>query len=263
MDNEIADSMIKIIYENNHEIPVIISIPHSGLFIPQSMKRKLKKDVVLTNSDWYLSELYDFLESLGYTVISSDVNRYVIDVNRNVLQKEGSSYKTNMVYTITTQGDEIYDIPVTEHEIKKRMQNYYLPYHNLLKKSIEEKLKHFAKVYVVDLHSFGLNYGADVILGNNFNKSCSRELSSFFIEAFAKNGFGVDENKPYSGGYITKNYGKRGQSCEAIQIELWYYDYIQNRYFGKEELPDIDEKTFSQCKWKMKAVFSELKEWLM
>lgn len=152
MDNEIADSMIKIINKNNHEIPVIISIPHSGLFIPQSMKRKLKKDVVLTNSDWYLSELYDFLESLGYTVISSDVNRYVIDVNRNVHQKEGSSYKTNMVYTITTQGDEIYDIPVTEHEIKKRMQNYYLPYHNLLKKSIEEKLKHFAKVYVVDLH---------------------------------------------------------------------------------------------------------------
>lgn len=50
--------------------------------------------------------------------------------------------------------------------------NYYLPYHQALKKSIEDKLKVFKKVYVIDLHSFGLNYGADVIIGNNFNKSC-------------------------------------------------------------------------------------------
>ena len=160
-------TLLEIKNKTNHEIPVIISIPHSDAYILPEMKHKLTSGIILPNSDWYLPKLYSFLESLGYTVIINNVNRYVIDVNRQIDEKLGDSYKTNVIYTHTTQDDKIYHTPLTQQEIKKRVMNYYLPYHQALKKSIEDKLKVFKKVYVIDLHSFGLNYGADVIIGNN------------------------------------------------------------------------------------------------
>lgn len=127
--------------KTNHEIPVIISIPHSGAYILPEMKHKLTSGIILPNSDWYLPKLYSFLESLGYTVIINNVNRYVIDVNRQIDEKLSDSYKTNVIYTHTTQDDKIYHTPLTQQEIKKRVMNYYLPYHQALKKSIEDKLK--------------------------------------------------------------------------------------------------------------------------
>lgn len=255
-------TLLEIKNKTNHEIPVIISIPHSGVYILPEMKHKLTSGIILPNSDWYLPKLYSFLESLGYTVIINNVNRYVIDVNRQIDEKLGDSYKTNVIYTHTTQDDKIYHTPLTQQEIKKRVMNYYLPYHQALKKSIEDKLKVFKKVYVIDLHSFGLNYGADVIIGNNFNKSCSNNLTNFFQTTFLKSGFTVKENNPYSGGYITKHYEKKETTCEAIQLELWYCAYIQNKIFGKEEFPMIDKNTFNHTQIKLEEIFKNFKEWL-
>lgn len=213
MKNYLNDhtTFLEIKNKTNHELPVIISIPHSGIYILPEMKHKMIPDIILPNSDWYLPNLYSFLESLGYTVIINNINRYVIDVNRQIDEKSSNSYKTNVIYTHTTQDDKIYHTPLTQQEIEERIMNYYLPYHNALKKSIEDKLKIFKKVYVIDLHSFGLNYDADIIIGNNFNKSCSNNLTNFFQTAFLENDFSIKKNIPYSGGYITKHYGKKKQ----------------------------------------------------
>ena len=62
-------TLLEIKNKTNHEIPVIISIPHSGVYILPEMKHKLTSGIILPNSDWYLPKLYSFLESLGYTVI--------------------------------------------------------------------------------------------------------------------------------------------------------------------------------------------------
>ncbi len=80
-------TLLEIKNKTNHEIPVIISIPHSGAYILPEMKHKLTSGIILPNSDWYLPKLYSFLESLGYTVIINNVNRYVIDVNRQIDEK--------------------------------------------------------------------------------------------------------------------------------------------------------------------------------
>lgn len=56
---------------NNYKnkIPIIISIPHSGTYIPQIMKNKLIDNVILANMDWYLPSLYSFLKDLEITTI--------------------------------------------------------------------------------------------------------------------------------------------------------------------------------------------------
>ena len=129
-----------------HHHPVVISIPHSGIWIPPEMKSKLKKDLILPNSDWYLPDFYDFLRE----------------------------------------------------------------------QLLAEKKKHFPKVYLLDLHSFGLNFGADILLGSSFGTSCSDEFLKKMEQLCSDQGFSVKCNQEYAGGYITRHYGRQGLGYEAL-----------------------------------------------
>ena len=248
--------------DRNHEIPVIISIPHSGLYVPDEVKNKLNEGIKLPNMDWYLPAFYAFLEELGYTVVINRVSRYVIDVNRGENERCGS-YQTNLVYTTTTQGEEMYRIPLTAKETEERIKNYYAPYHNALIGAIREKLKRYTRIYLLDLHSFGLDCEADIILGNDFGKTCSNGIISFLKDKFGENGFLPVENIPFSGAYITKNYCRQFPCCETVQIELSYRAYIQNRVFESgEENPVIEQEYFKNQQKKMAAVYSRFREYL-
>ena len=99
-----------------HKYPIVISIPHSGISIPPERKAKLKKDLILSNSDWYLP----------------------------------------------------------------------------------------------DLHSFGLDFGADILLGSSFGTSCSDEFLKKMEQLCSDHGFSVKCNQEYAGGYITRHYGRQG-----------------------------------------------------
>lgn len=71
---------VKVINDNVHKLPFVISIPHSGLYLTSEMSRRLKKEVILANMDWYLPELYAFLENLEFTVVVNNISRYVIEI---------------------------------------------------------------------------------------------------------------------------------------------------------------------------------------
>ena len=47
--------------EEKNSYPVIISLPHSGTWLPAEMRESLLEDAVLANTDWFLPELYQFL----------------------------------------------------------------------------------------------------------------------------------------------------------------------------------------------------------
>lgn len=248
----------QIINEDCHNVPIVISIPHSGLFITQDMNNQLIEDVILPNSDWYLPQLYAFLKDLGLTVIINHMNRYLIDPNRDIRDSEGLSYKTNLVYKETTQGYPIYQNYPGKAEIQERIQQFYQPYHQVLFNALEEKQKYFRQVYLLDLHSFGLDYGADIILGDREGQSASKDFIDFVEKTLVKQKFQVKRNDPFAGGYITKYYGSF-KNVEALQIELWYQAYIEKRFFDNEELPEINIDLFKDTQKKMFAFFQQLK----
>ena len=249
----------KLINENKDAYPLVISIPHSGILITEEMKKSLNKECILANMDWYLPQLYDFLENMGFTVLINNVSRYVIDPNRSLEENtDNSSYNCKAIYTETTFNREMYIKQLVQDEIKNRMDQYYYPYHTKLEEQIEQKLKKYDKVYLIDMHSFGKNIGADIVLGNDYGKTTSIEFFNFIKNELKKEGFSISENKPYRGGYITRHYSEKFKNLETLQIELWYGAYIYNREFGEEYQPQIDGQTFNYAKEKMKRVFKSL-----
>lgn len=168
---------IQLINETKNDYPFVISIPHSGTLISESMSKNLIEDVILANMDWYLPQLYNFLADMGFTVIINNVSRYVIDTNRDLEDKSCDSlYNKNLIYTKTTFNKNMYKKTLSQIEIRERINNYYIPYHKIVEKNLKEKLRYFDKVYLIDLHSFGKNVGADIVLGNNYGKLLVRSF---------------------------------------------------------------------------------------
>lgn len=260
---EKASDKLSVLNSDKHDIPVVISMPHSGFYLTKEMADNLREDLVLPNMDWYLPKLYSCLENLGYTVIINNMSRYVIDPNRKIdFDILDESYIHNFIYPITTFGDEIYKENISFTEVMERINKYHTPYHDLIKSALHEKLKYHDKVYLLDLHSFGNDLGKDIVLGNDYGLSCNEEFLSLVRNLLNKNNFSTMENDHFRGGYITRYYGEEFDGCESLQIELCYKSYIYNREYGNEDFPLIEEGTFKDAKERMTSFFEELKEHL-
>ncbi|HVC36986.1 MAG TPA: N-formylglutamate amidohydrolase, partial [Gammaproteobacteria bacterium] len=66
------------------EIPLLVSIPHAGTYVPDSIAADFASDYIrsLPMTDWHLHHLYDFLPELGVTTIYATYSRFVADLNR-------------------------------------------------------------------------------------------------------------------------------------------------------------------------------------
>ncbi|HAQ36295.1 MAG TPA: N-formylglutamate deformylase, partial [Alphaproteobacteria bacterium] len=64
--------------------PLVISIPHSGLDVPEDIAARFAPAAEgLPDTDWFVDRLYAFAESLDATIICAKYSRYVIDLNRD------------------------------------------------------------------------------------------------------------------------------------------------------------------------------------
>lgn len=253
---------IKTLNLTNHKLPFVISIPHSGIYISERMNNKLLDNVIFPSMDWYLPELYSFLEELGFTTIINNVSRYEIDPNRDIeKQSVGESFIHNFIYTKTTFDDDMYAEELDSSDIDYRINEFYMPYHQAINDALQEKLKYFDKVYLIDLHSFGKNLDVDFILGDDNEKTASRQFVNLIEKLLQNEGYTFKENTPYRGGYITRHYGNVIEKCEALQIEIWYGAYIDKVSVKNEEFPRINEKIFKDAQERMKSFFENLKNY--
>ena len=85
----------KILNENVHQFPVVIDLPHSGVFVPLDIRSRLLDNACLSNTDWFLPELYDFLPAMGCTTIINHLSRYVVDMNRSIESERSGDYRKN------------------------------------------------------------------------------------------------------------------------------------------------------------------------
>lgn len=185
------------IWNNSKNItPIIVSIPHSGTYIPQTMKNKLIDNVILANMDWYLPNLYSFLKDLG----------------------------------ITTH------VKLEDKEINTRIAKYYTTYHQALQKLINDKLSRFNKIYLIDLHSFGKDVDKDVVLGNQKGKTFNKEYTLLIKNTLESLNFKVGLNNPYSGGYIIRKYANDKVETIQLELNYKKYidnRYFVNEEFPK------------------------------
>ena len=113
--------------------PIIISIPHGGVIVPQQFTKQLLTTPKKLWSDWYTADLYSFLPELGVTVLKTQLSRFVADVNRDETTPAYGPFWKGIVPSTTPAGKEIYSKKLTSTEINQRIAFAYNPYHKILR----------------------------------------------------------------------------------------------------------------------------------
>lgn len=252
--------LITIQNQHIHRYPVVISLPHSGTWLPDDMHQALLPRAILANTDWFLPALYDFLPAAGFTTLTNHVNRYAADPNRSVIVAPAGSYQRTTVYQQNTFGHPLYAAPLSLPTIEHRLAAYYHPYCTALQRLLADKIAAFGHVTLIDLHSFAFYPGQpsihpqDIVLGSEHDQTSSKAFRLQVTAALTTAGFTVSDNYPFRGGDITRHYGQDPR-VTALQIELNYRCYIGNtRRYGEEELTDYDPALFAAASRRLLAI---------
>lgn len=246
------------------ELPVLVSIPHTGLRIPREIAQDLASDEMRAGAmaDWHLDALYVFLPELGIDVIEAVYHRFVADLNRppGATPLYPGRFETTLVPLETFQGEKVYARPPSAEEIAKRLRLYHEPYHAEIRRRLADKVSRFGHCYLIDLHSVESRanrlHGAlvkDVFLGDRDGTTCDPWFTDLVDGAFQKRGLAVSRNDPYKGGYITAHYGL-GEEVQALQIEMCQRLYMTEG----EPATAVGSERFLNFQRLLREVFGDL-----
>lgn len=246
------------VLNENSEYPIVVCFPHSGTYVPEEIRNRMKDSAVLTNMDWFLPELFDFLTEMKITQIISTVSRYVVDLNREPHNYNQENYKQSVVYETNTFGNPLYDKAIKMDEITQRIERYYRPYHEKLRNLLEYKISKFGKVYLLDIHSFFKQYDEDVCIGNSDGATSSIDTIRTLENNLLDHTFSTKTDSIFKGGNTIKYYRKLfGKAFEGLILEINYRTYIENRHFGEEEVSSWNEALFNTAKIRFEKAFKE------
>ena len=223
------------------ETPVIVEVPHAGLFVDGPALATLAAPArsIGRDADLWVDELYADAPSHGASMIVAHVSRYVVDLNRSERDVDAESVEgapanaratRGIVWRLTSEGVRVLDRALPRRELERRLDTYYRPYHAAIAALIERKRKRFGHAIVLAAHSMPSvgraahgdpnAFRADVVPGTRGRTSAAARFIDA-VDAHARaSGFSVAHDDPYQGGFTTVHYGRPREASHVVQVEL-------------------------------------------
>lgn len=249
-----------------HDTPVLFDSPHSGTHYPESFNYQPSHFHMRMLEDMYVNDLYADVPALGAPFLEATFPRSFIDTNRKLedldptMVEGGWTYHSprDSHYVRSGKGliwkeayihGAIYKKRLSVEEVKNRIENYYKPYHEVLRNSLDDMRLKFGVAYHVNCHSMpGISFGGelddkgtkrpDVVVSDRSGNSCDGAFTAFVKGAFESHGLYVTENHPYRGGEIVEHYGNPTGGIHSLQIELNRDMYLNTTDLTKS--PEFD-----------------------
>jgi len=220
-------------------LPLLVSVPHVGTALPDDQRhRYVERAFGFEDADWHLAELFAFVRALGASMIVPRHSRYLIDLNRppeNAPMYPGVN-NTELCPTRFFTGDTLYregQAPDAA-EITRRVQRYWLPYHDALRGELARIRGMHGHAVLFDGHSIKSELPwlfegrlPDLNLGTASGASCAPALREAVTQVLAQQGtftFVVDGR--FKGGHITRHYGQPELGVHAVQLEMCWLCYM-------------------------------------
>ena len=234
--------------------PLIISIPHAGSYYPKEFLRYKSIDIkkLKIMEDFKTDTFIDKIDLNLADIFIAECSRAVVDLNRSRQSLDNSMFNSK-IKTIPNEeilliksglgvipskcySEEIFKAKLPNFYISKMLKRYYDPFHKELNDRINYLKVKFGVVFLIDIHSTPTlsnnkkNF-PDVIIGDNFGKSSEENFKKKIISTFNNLNLRLSINSPYSGGYITRRYGKKDKNVNAIQLEISKNYYMDENTF--------------------------------
>jgi N-formylglutamate deformylase len=221
------------------EVPLILTMPHTGVDIPRDIESGLDSPwLARKDADWWINLLYDFAHAMGATVIRTGISRTVIDCNRD---PSGASLypgqaTTELCPTTTFDGEPLYraGFEPQRAEIALRRSTFFDPYHAAIAAAIARLRARHANIVLYDCHSIRSNIPRlfegvlpNFNIGTNNGATCAPALANAVEGACDDSGFTRVSNGRFRGGYTTRHYGRPTDGVHAVQMELACRGYMR------------------------------------
>lgn len=223
-------------------IPILVSVPHAGTMVPDE-QRQLMTDAALKlpDTDWFVPRLYDVPDLDEASLLTANVSRYVVDLNRPPSNENlyPGQMTTGLCPETNFDGSPVYreGVKLSQQEIDARVEKYWRPYHAQLQKELQAIRGRFGFAVLLDLHSIASrmpNLFPGVLPDLNFGTNQGKSVSASFQKkmdhlAVTPRRFTAVVNGRFVGGYITRHYGDPTHRVEALQLELSQATYLDER----------------------------------
>jgi N-formylglutamate deformylase len=220
----------------------IFHIPHSSEFIPDF--QGFNKELIENETKLLVDHATDKIFNIeGVDSVIFPYNRIFCDVERLPDEKE-ELFKLGrgFYYTKTDDGKTLRELNEEHKNLIKK--NYYDTHHKILNDLIENKIKKFQIVYIIDCHSYSdIPFISDLDKNSNRPDIClgtdvihtPKWLIDKIKHTFEKEGLSVKINTPYSGTIVPlKFYGNN--QIKSIMIEINRKLYIDNDGINSEKI---------------------------
>ena len=250
-------------------VPLIVNVPHAGTYLPPSIAQTLTATgLSVPDTDWHVDKLYDFVPSLGATLMVATHSRIVVDLNRDPAGDAlypGAS-NTELCPTATFANEPIYRpglAPATK-AIAARVKQYWRPYQQQLAGEIARIKGKHGFCILLDAHSivseaprFFAGKLPDLNLGTADGKSCAAALAQRAFAALTHAaGFTAVHNGRFKGGFITRHYGVPDDNVHALQLEM-----AQCCYMNETEPLFYDASRAAALKAVLNVLVEKLMSW--
>ena len=153
--------------------------------------------------------------------------------------------ETEVVPTSTFAGNPIYAGAAPDaEEVSRRIKQFWVPYHERLRREVDRMLDRFGVAIVWDAHSIARRvprfFSGDLPtlnLGTADGASCSAALEHALKEVLCDSPHSWVCNGRFKGGYITRHYGNPGKNQHAVQLEI-----SRDAYLSEESSPALHRK---------------------
>lgn len=240
---------VDIVMPARQTLPVVFASPHSGADYPPEFvaQSRLRFPALRRSEDSFVDELFASAPSQGAPLVRALFPRAFVDPNREPFELDPAMFEDELpafvntgsprvaaglgtIAKVVANGEEIYERPLRFVDARRRIDEYYRPYHDALRGMVLATRASFGQCLLVDCHSMPSIGGpmerdaghsrVDLVLGDCHATACDQSLVDRAEWALRDLGFRVARNSPYSGGYVTQHYGRPSEGLHALQIEI-------------------------------------------
>ena len=215
MDGEIAYGIIELQRPTAGRLPLILASPHSGSDYPVDFVAASRLDplALRRSEDSFVDELFGAAPSLGAPLLAARFPRAYLDVNREAYELDPAMFADALpgfvntasprvrmglgtIARIVASGEEIYAGKLRFTDAQRRIDQLYHPYHQALRRLVDEAEALFGGYLLVDCHSMPSaagsmcgSGGADIVLGDCHGTACAPAILEAARRFFATRGF--------------------------------------------------------------------------
>jgi N-formylglutamate deformylase len=241
-------------------LPIVFDSPHSGVIYPTGSDIVAHGKALKTTWDAYVDELWSSAPLAGASLLCArfprayvDANRSLLDIDQELLSKpwpgpvspsDACKRGMGLIRRYALPGVPMYAEPLSIEEVNRRIQQYFLPYHEVLQSLTDKAHAIFGNSWHINCHSMksvgnamNANCGAgrpDMVVSDGDGTSSDPMFTEWAATQLRKLGYQVSINSPYHGGHIVRQYGAPVQRRNSIQIEINRRLYLNEATYEKK-----------------------------